>query len=38
MLSSKFKFIDKPDAKSIIEQAEIEMKYKENHTQKSVGF
>lgn len=38
VLSSKFKFIDKPDAKSIIEQAEIEMKYKENHTQKSVGF
>lgn len=38
VLTSKFKFQEKILAENVIEQAEIEMKYKENHTQKSVGF
>lgn len=38
VLTSKFKFEKKILAEKVIEQAEIELKYKENHTQKSVGF
>jgi len=38
VLTSKFKFHEKILAENVIEQAEIELKYKENHTQKSVGF
>ena len=38
VLTSKFKFVEKILAENVIEQAEIELKYKESHTQKSVGF